>query len=478
MNKKILSLSLTLLLSACSLAPDFVMPETPVTDKYKSDIAAIEQNGMWAPAKSLENMDRGEWWKIFDDATLNDLETQASENNNSLKAAAANVEQARAIVRSKAGSFLPKIDIGGNAVRAKASAATSAPFGGTVAENSPYTMYSAQGIASYEVDLFGRVRDNEAALTLDADGQEALYRGTLLALQADVAGHYFTLRSLDAERYLLRKTVVMREEANRIMEKRFNAGVVGEQDISRTRSELATTKAELLILDRQRATSENALAVLLGQNPSEYIFKEAHNGTKVPKIPAGIPSTLLQRRPDVAKAQTAMEAANKRIGVARTAYFPLLNLTASGGYESNELSDLFDWSSRYWALGQTAGSALTLAVFDSGRLLAKTDSAKAEYEASVALYREQVLIAFKEVEDGLTNQRLLASQFAQHKIAADSSVRTTELTQKRYDQGDADYFEVVDAQRNSLAAERASIQARGQRLIASVGLIRALGGGW
>lgn len=501
-------------LTACSLAPDYVPPQVAFPATYKSEKPAdAEHKGTWLPLAPMEKADRGQWWKIFGDSELDALEAEAITANHNLKATASRLEASRANVRAIASTLLPSFDLGGNAVRAKSADASNAAFGGTASQLKPYTLYSAGVTASYEVDIFGRVRDNEAAAEFDAEGQEALYRSALLALQADVADHYFTLRSLDAERALLRETVAIRTEAQRIMQKRFDAGSSGEQDVSRTQAELAGAQAELLNLDRQRAAYENSLAVLLGKMPSEFHFADATITPRAPmaepllevaplapqqtpdpkqsaasasaklnlqppEIPAGLPSTLLVRRPDVARAQAAMQAANKRIGVARTAYFPMVNLTLSGGYESTDLSDVFLWSSRSWALGQTAGSAIAMTLFDNGRTTARVDAAQAEYEAVIAEYRQQVLVAFKEVEDALTAQRLLSQQSEQQDIAAAAATRTTDLTLKRYDQGDTNYFEVVDAQRNSLAAERAAIQTRGARMTASVALIRALGGGW
>lgn len=478
----------TAFLSGCSLAPDFTMPALTLPDAFKQatpDVARTEPlldadaKGEWEVAVNLEPSQRGEWWRFFGDEALNALQTQAQEANPELQKAASRLEQSRALVRASASTILPKIEVGGNVVRAKSSSAGNAAFGGNPnAQLPPYTLYGAGAVASYELDIFGRVRDSESALIADATQQEAIYRSVLLALQADVADHYFTLRSLDAERALLRDTLTVREEAQRIMQRRFEVGAVGEQDLSRTKAELAATSAELLALDRTRNMTEHALATLLGKMPSEFAFAEAPLSAMPPEVKAGLPSTLLQRRPDVSAAIAAMQAANKRIGVARTAYFPIINLTASAGVESNTLSDLFQWSSRSWALGQTAGSAVGMLLFDNGRTGARVDAAKLEYEQAVADYRTQVLAAFKEVENGLSEQRLLAEQSQKLEIAASAAKRTTELVQKRYDEGDVNYFEVVDAQRNSLAAQLAAIQAHGQRLKASVMLIRAVGGGW
>lgn len=478
------ALLITTALGGCSLAPDFRLPDIGLPKAFKEqppvpqDGSAAMQ-GEWKPAQALEKADRGAWWKIFGDSKLNDLETQAQEANQSLKAAAARVEQARALVRANALTFLPQIDLGGNAVRSQPSSAAAAAFGAPANLHlKPYTLYSAQATASYEVDLFARALDTEKAFRLDADAQEALYRSTLLALQADVAQNYFALRALDSERALLADTIKIRQKAARIMKDQFNQGETGESDYTRTQSELYSTQADLAGLNRQRATLEHALAVLLGKMPSEFSFAESPLALAPPQIPAGLPSTLLERRPDVTAAQNSMAAANRRIGVARTAYFPSLILTGSGGYESTKLGDLFSLPTRIWALGQLAGNALSWTVFDSGRTSGQVDAAKAAYEESVANYRSQALAAFRDVEDSLADQRLLAEQSLRLDEAARAAERTTDLTQKRYDQGDATYFEVVDAQRISLAAERASVQTRGQRFVTTVALIRALGGGW
>lgn len=480
MSKKImLALAATSALSACSLAPDFVMPKTDVPAAYKEEADAKEKKGEWKEAASLEKTDRGQWWRIFGDEKLNELEKQAADANQSLKAAASRVVEARANARANAPSYLPDLDLGGNAVRTQPASATLAAFGGTPGTKlKPYTLYNAQGVASYEVDLFSRVRDNYKALERDADAQQAAYQTTLLALQADVAQNYFALRELDAERKLVRETVGVRTESARILTSRFNHGDVSAQDKSRGDADLASVQADLLVLERQRAVFEHAMAVLLGKMPSEYSFAEAPLDIVPPSIPAGLPSTLLERRPDVASAQASMMAANLRIGVARTAFFPSINLTASGGFESVGLGELFQWSNRTWALGQLAGAALSIPVFHNGRDLAGLDFAHAQYDESVATYRQQVLVAFRDVEDNLSGQKLLALQSEQSDIAAHASTRTMELTRRRYDEGDVDYFQVVNDQRDSLAAERAALQTRGQRFQTTVALIRALGGGW
>ena len=484
MNKIASALLLTTILTGCSLAPDFKIPDIQLPDVFKEQVETPkaddkDRKGLWQEAKPLEAQDRGQWWKVFGDEQLNDLEKQAQDANQSLKIAAARVLESRGLAETYSPSILPDLDIGGNAVRTQPSSATLAAFGmpGNT-KLKPYNMYSAQGTLSYEADLFGSIRDNYRAYSLDADAQDAAYKSALLSLQADVAQQYFSIRALDSERQLLRDTLTIREEAARIMQRRFDVGAAGQQDYTRTQSELSSTKAELLSIDRNRANAEHALAVLLGKLPSEFAFAEAPLASIPPAIPPGIPSLLLERRPDISSAAASMEAANRRIGVARAAFFPSLSLTALGGFQSTQLSDLFHWSSRTWALGQAAGSALTMPIFDSGRNLSRLDVSHAAYDEAVANYRQQVLIAFRDVEDNLTNQKMLAEQSQQQNKAAEASAQTTKVTQIRYDAGDVDFFEVVNAQRDSLAAGRAAVQLRGQRFLATVGLIRALGGGW
>lgn len=468
-------------ISACSLAPKFTVPaiELPQNFKEQPKKEVEVDDIVWKEAALLEKDDRGQWWKIFGDQKLNELETEALEANQTLKSAAAHVQQSRAIANIAKGGLFPSLDIGGNVVRAKSSSAMNASFGGSDENLKPYTVYGTEGVISYETDLFGRVRDSYKAARLDADAQTALYQSAILALQADVATNYFLLRSLDAERKLLRNTVKIRTEAARIMQKRFKEGDLSEQDTSRTKSELASAQADLIILDRQRAKIEHSVAVLLGKIPSQFTFAEAPLENAVPPvIPAGLPSSLLERRPDISAAIASMKAANSRIGVAKAAYFPSLTLTASGGFSSTAMGSLFNTSSQSWALGQVAGNALALPIFHGGKNSANLKSAKSAYDEVVANYHQQVLVAFRDVEDNLVDQHMLADQSLKQNEAAKAATKTTMIAKKRYKEGETDYFEVVDSERISLIAERSAVQTRGQRFIATIAMIRALGGGW
>lgn len=478
-------LMLTTALAGCSLAPDFKLPDMKLPEAYKEAAPSAGQShlpeherGRWKKAEDLEAADKGEWWKTFGNPELNQLMQQAMEGNASLQAAASRVEQSRATAEANTFSFLPNLDLVGNAVRAKPSDASLAAFGNRGIKLKPYNLYSARGVLSYEADLFGRVRDGYRAFLFDAAASQADFQNVLLTLQADVASNYFSIRALDSELALLRDTVDIRDKAHNIMKHKYDAGAAGEQDLTRTMSELASTKAELASLERERKVLEHALAVLLGKMPSDFTLAAAPLMGVPPEVPAGLPSTLLERRPDIARAIAQMQAANTRIGVARTAFFPVISLTASGGYEATEMGELFNWSSRAWALGQQGGAALAMPIFDSGRNLSRLDSAWASYEESVGNYRQQVLVAFRDVEDNLTGQNLLAAQSRQQDDAAAAASRTTEVVQTRYDEGAVEFFEVVNVQRDSLAATRASVRVRGQRFLTSIALVRALGGGW
>jgi multidrug efflux system outer membrane protein len=315
-----------------------------------------------------------------------------------------------------------------------------------------------------------------AAARGDAGAVEATYRSVLLSLQADVAQTYFRLRSLDAEIATVEHTVQLREESVRVTGRRFDAGDIGEFDLSRAKTELATARSEAIGLQRQRATAEHALAVLLGKPASNFAApsRPLSDAAALPLIPAGLPSTLLERRPDIASAQRTMEAANARIGVARAAMFPALNLAAGAGGVGTSFAEVFKWSSRSWLLG----AALSMPLIDGGRNRNNVVRSEAALEEAVGSYRQSVLTAFAEVEDNLAGLRILAGQSAEIEAAVISARRSADLARKLYDAGRGSYLELLDAQRNLANVERNAVQLRGDRAITTVALIRALGGGW
>jgi multidrug efflux system outer membrane protein len=478
--KGVAPLMAALLLTACA-APEFKQPSVPTVAAFKeSQVPAAgatrtaSDGTTWKVGQPAEQQARGEWWRAFHDQQLDALVAEASANNQSLTVAAARVKQARAIAGIAEADRIPQVGVGVGAQRARLSPLEALQAPGTPV--APSNSYSARLSASYEVDLFGRVSANVAAARGDAGAVEATYRSVLLSLQADVAQTYFRLRALDAELATVEQTVRLREESVRVTGRRFELGDIGEFDLARARTELSTARAEAIGLQRQRATSEHALAVLLGKPASAFTAPAAPlmDAAALPLIPAGLPSTLLERRPDIASAQRTMEAANARIGVARSAMFPALSIGANGGGVGSSFADVFKWSSRSWLLG----AALSMPLIDGGRNRANVVRSEAALEEAVGTYRQSVLAAFAEVEDNLAGLRVLAGQSAEIEQALVSARRSADLAQKLYDAGRSGYLELLDAQRNLATVERNAVQLRGDRAVTTVALIRALGGGW
>jgi outer membrane protein, multidrug efflux system len=470
------SLLASLLLVGCSLAPDYVKPDVNAPAAFKEQPLSTAEAGTWKMAQPSEQVQRGEWWTVFNDAALNDLEQQAVGANQNLKAAAARLKESRAIQTTVRAGLFPALDAGFGPTRERASPASQFLPDNTRVPTQ--TIWRADASASYEVDLFGRVSDSVAAANADTQQTEALFRSVQLALQADVAQNYFQLRELDAELDVFTRTVGLREQTLQLVQHRFDEGDISELDVAQAKSELATARSDAMTVQRQRAASEHSLAVLLGKSPAEFsMAANPLNPVDIP-IPAGLPSSLLERRPDIAAAERAMAAANARIGVAKSAYFPSLNLTGSGGFEAATLADLFHWSSRAFLLGPFAGTALAVPIFDGGRRKGNLANARATYEEDVANYRQQVLVAFQQVEDNLSDLRILQDQTKTQADAVAASNRAAQLSQTQYKEGATQYLDVIDAQRTVLQSQRAAVQLAGVQAVSTVNLIRALGGGW
>lgn len=467
MKKIVLASVILLSLGACSLAPKFVRPDTQTPEAFR------EAEGVWKAGEPAAHAEKGAWWTVFNDEVLNKLEAEAETGNQSLQSMAARVKQARQTARIASSFFFPSVDGNASYTRHKPAAVERNRFGGTGGTAIEDT-YSVGGSLSYEADLFGRVLDGSRAAKADAETQEALYQNTKLALQADVADAYFSVRALDADIALLQDTLRIREESLGILKKRLEIGVITELDIAESVVDLETTRTELQNAQQARKETESTLAVLLGIPPAHFKLTEAPFATPLPVIPAGLPSALLERRPDIAAAERALAAANARIGIARAAFFPVISLTATGGFSEATLADVFQWSSRSWTLGPL----LTTPIFGGGRAIANYRRSKAEYEQIVADYRQQVLVAFKDVEDSLALLKTLSDQSTSQQIAEAAAERADEIAGKRYESGDVGYLEAITARRNALQAQRFAITVQQARLQASVRLIRALGGGW
>lgn len=445
--------------------------ELPVTEPMAAPAAPAafkELDGRWASVAPAEAQTRGEWWKSFADPALDNLVARADRGSTSLQQAGARLAQARALLRTADADRVPQVGLNAGVARQTLTPGIGYP-GGTAFSN----VNAGLGI-SYDLDLFGRLAKASRAAALDAQASEALLQSTRLAVQSDVVQTYFSLRALDAERALNRDTVGAYRATLSLTERRQRAGDVAELDLARVQTDLASTEAQALALDRQRAGIEHALAVLLGELPSNFTLAEADwNGTP-PQVPPGVPSTLLARRPDVAAAQNSLLAAQQRLGIAQTAWFPDVSLTGSGGFASTDLGDLFKWSARSWGIG----ALLSLPLFDGGRREAGVQNANAVWDQAAASYREQVLVAFREIEDQLAALRLLTDEAVTQGRAVESAERATHFSDTRYRNGFVSQLELLDARRIELANRRQALQVRSAQYQATIGLIRALGGGW
>ncbi len=465
-------------LAGCSLAPQLPDPKVAVPPSYKEVSAPV--SGDWQLAKPADDIERGAWWVVFRDPALAELMTRATAENQNLQAALARVEQTRAQVRVAKSAQLPRLDFGAGGARVQPSKVPPQPNSASndsgVAER--YTTLNARIAASYELDLFGRVRDTLQAARADLAAERALLASLVLSLQSDVAETYFLIRATDEELVILQATVKLREEGVRLLQQRADAGDISGFDVQRETAELAAARADVHALERTRAHYEHALAVLCGQAPAMFALVPLKVTRNLPEIPAGVPSTLLERRPDIAAAERRMVAANARIGIAKAAFYPILNLTADFGVESSSLGDLFKWSSRTWALGPIAGALLSLPIFDGGRNAANLAASQASLDAEIATYRQTVLTAFGEVEDGLSGLRALAAQTDALQAAVAAADEVYRIAEVRYAAGATGYLDVLDARRTQVRVKRLAAQVYGTRAVTTVGLIRALGGGW
>jgi multidrug efflux system outer membrane protein len=454
MKLQLTSLFAALLLAGCasvgSVDPS-QLPQAPTA--YK----AADANG--APALTAS------WWQPFADPVLDDLVGRAMAANTTVQMAANRLVQARAVLGSAEAARLPQLGVSAGAGR------SSTP--GQLAPQ-PATQYSAGLNLAYELDLGGRLLHERNASALDVRAREQLLADARLLVQANVARGYLALRALDAEREIVRGTVAAYGETLSLTEKRARAGDVADLDLARVRAEMAANEAESFALDRRRVELETALAVLLGEPASNFRLVPTAWATALPAVPAGLPSELLQRRPDLAAAQSQLQAAQARVGVARAAWWPSLSLTAQGGGVSNELSNLLKSGASTWGVGLLAA----LPIFDGGARQAGVDAAKAQLDGSAIAFREQFLLALKDVEDQLGALSLLQLQGEASSRAVNAAGQALKLSDTRYRNGLVSQLELLDARRSELANKRAALQVRSAQYQATVGLIRALGGGW
>ena len=453
-------------LCSCAIGPDYKRPD--VTDITPPD-------WHWKIAEPNDSIPKGEWWKLFKDPALDELESGAVANNQNLRAAVARIDQSRAFARLTRSQFFPELSLDPSFSRQRTSANQPIALPSSIKLTSMHlNTFSIPLDLSYEVDLWGRVRRSLESAQAQAEAGVADYYSVLLTLTADVAANYFTVRALDDEIAILRRTVELRDESVHILNDRFEIGTISETDLARAKTELASAKAELSDVARRRAETLNAIALLCGKPASTFEILERPSTAEPPVIPAGMPSSLLERRPDIARAERNLAAKNAQIGVARAAYFPVLHLTGQAGYLSSSVDNLFSDGSRIWSFGPS----VSLPLFTGGRTAASVDQAKASYEESLADYRQTVLTAFKEIEDSLAQIVFTNEQAAAQDEALAAAERVNTLAQSRYEAGATSSFELVDTERNKLQYARQKAQSSGQRFSAIVRLIKALGGGW
>lgn len=452
-----------LALSGCAVGPHYSRPSAPVSPAYK------ETPENWKQAQPADQFAHGKWWEIYQDAELNALEEKIEVSNQSLKAAQAQFEQARAFVAFNRASYFPTVSVGPSATRNRLS--QNRPL---VSTTTDYTDLVLPVDVSYEPDLWGRVRHTVEAARANAQASAADLESVRLSLHAELAMDYFQARALDLEIQLLNSTVSAYEKALELTENRYHGGIASQVDVTQAQTQLESTRAQAIDLTSQRASFEHAIAVLVGEAPASFALPATPLNATPPVIPPGLPSDLLERRPDIAAVERRMAAANAQIGVARAAYFPNLTLSASGGFEGTSITNWLTGPSGFAAAGVSAFET----IFDAGLRHAVSQQAHAAYDESVANYRQNVLTAFQEVEDDLAALRILENEAATESAAVAAAEHSLALSNNRYRGGVATYLEVITAQSAALSDERTAVELSGRRMTDSVLLIKALGGGW
>ncbi|HVO46310.1 MAG TPA: efflux transporter outer membrane subunit [Steroidobacteraceae bacterium] len=461
-----LCVGMTVLVGGCSLAPHYQPPAAP-------EVASFKETGDWAPAQPADSAPRGPWWQAFGDPRLDQLETQLEGANPDLRAAVARYQEASAVAQRARSDVFPTLDAQGSAKRGKSSA--NAPLsdilGGTPTTQNDFV---AALSLSWEIDLFGRVRNTAAAAGDQAQASAGDLAAVRLSLQAELASDYFSLRGADSTVQLLEDTIKVYDRAYDLTRNRYQEGVAAATDVDQADTLRQNARAQLAAVRLERAQLEHAIAVLLGQAPSGFTLETGSLAANPPPVDAGMPSRLLERRPDVGRAERAMAAANAQIGVARAAWFPVFSLAGAAGYESVLASSWFNAPSRFWSVGPTASVPL----LDAGARYAVTRQARAQYEETAAAYRKTTLTAYQEVEDSLAGLHHLADQRKADEAAAASAQSSAYHADQRYNAGVADYVEVTTTHTAALQAQRDTITVRVAQMNAAIALVRATGGGW
>lgn len=471
---KIIGVSLLglLLFKGCDKAPKYVKPSTATTPAFKElPPEYFKETKDWKFARPNDAVIRGNWWEVFNDAQLNSLEEQVNQANQNVALADANFRTARALVREARADLFPTVTTSPSIILSRQSGAATHS---NVSPGRQSINYTFPVDATWEPDFWHRIRNNVIANASEAQATAADLQNVRLSVEAELAFDYYTLRSVDAERRLLDTTIVAFQEQLDLTRVRFQTGIASDEDVAQAETQLATTQAQATDLGIQRAQLEHAIAILIGQPPAAFSIPVAPLDAQPPAVPIGLPSQLLERRPDIAAAERRVAEANADIGVAKAAFYPSLTLGATGGFESTSIASWFTWPARFFSLGPT----LTQTLFDKGRRSAATEASRAQYDATVASYRQAVLTAFQEVEDNLAALRILSEELNQQNVAVASAQRALSLATERYKSGIDSYLNVITAQTTLLNNQRTAVTLQGQQMTATVNLIKALGGGW
>nr|WP_218567566.1 efflux transporter outer membrane subunit [Pseudomonas cavernae] len=460
-------------LTACAVGPDYQRPQT-------DSPAAFKQAAGWKAAAPADVLQRGNWWQLYGDAQLNQLVERLNANNQSLASAEAQYRQARALTRGARAAFFPTVGAQAGVSRAGqggGSNTISTGDGVSVSGSNAARVsksYDTSLSVSWELDLWGKLRRQLEAETASMDASATDLAGVRLSLQSELVQSYLQLRVLDEQKRLLDDTANAYRRSLKLTENQYNAGIVPKSDVTQARTQLKSTEAQAIDLEYQRAQLEHAIAVLIGVPPADFALAEVDQVPALPAVPVGVPSALLERRPDIAGAERRVKAANADIGVEQAAYYPDLTLSASGGYRSGSLNDWISAPNRFWSIGP----AFAMTLFDGGIIRSRVEQAEASYDQTVADYRQTVLDGFREVEDFLVQLEVFERESTVQGEALDAARESLRLIENQYKAGTVDYNSVVNVQTSALSNERNLLTLQGSRLTASVQLIAALGGGW
>lgn len=471
---------IALFLSGCAIGPKYQRPAVPTPPSYKELQNKTASGGeQWKVAQPSDAAIRGDWWKVFQDPALDALEDQANLSNQNIAAAAASFLAARAVIREGRSQYFPAVAANPSIVNSRPN---QAQFGGLMAQGSSgaglsvssFTGYSLPLDASWEPDFWGRIRQSVRSDVFAAQASAADLENVRLSAQAELAADYYEVRAEDALKQLLNSTVAAYRESLDIAQSRNKAGLDSDETVAQAEAQLRATQAQDTLVGVLRAQYEHAIAVLVGQPASTFSLPVAVLKANLPAIPVGVPSEILERRPDIAAAERTVAQANAQIGVAKAAYFPDIVLSASGGLGNTSIADWFTWPSRLWAIG----GSLTQSAFDAGLRRARVQQFQASYQETLANYRQTVLTAFQQVEDNLASLRILSQTIDQQDAAAQAAARSVREATVRYKAGIDTYLNVITAQTVLLNDQQTAINFRMQQMVASVQLIKALGGGW